>query len=88
MPLALDCRYPAGMNENSPGFQPWDCGPRVLSPEGTADKVGLSRPFGTNPRPRAAPGLKPWAILICPSGTTPGRVLALRLKPIAGETPG
>jgi len=69
MPLGFPPLHPEGMGESSPGFQPWDCESRDLSPEGTVDPCCLSRPFGTEPRRRAHPGLKPWAILICPFGT-------------------
>jgi len=55
--LGFPVLHPEGMGENSPGFQPWDFGPGEPSPEGTADYCGLSRPFGTNPRSRASPGL-------------------------------
>jgi len=69
VPPGISPLHPEGMGENSPGFQPCDCGSRDLRPEGTADPCCLSRPFGTDPRRRVHPGLKPWAILICPFGT-------------------
>ena len=69
MPLAFEQLHPDGMSENSPGFQPWDCGPSAPSPEGTADERCLGRPFGTDPWGRPYPRLKPWAILARPSGT-------------------
>ena len=69
MPLGFEQFHPGGMIENSPAFQRWDDGKRALSPEGTAEDHRLSRPFGTNPRDRAHPALKRWAILICPFGT-------------------
>jgi hypothetical protein len=65
----LEPRHPEGMDENSPGFQPWVCAPRTPSPEGMADDRWLNRPFGTDPHRYMHPGLKPWAILTRPYGT-------------------
>ena len=69
MMLGSPALHPEGIDENSPGFQPWELHPGEPSPEGTADEFCLSRPFGTNLRLRVNPGLKPWAILIGPFGT-------------------
>ena len=61
--------HPGGMIENSPALQRWVCASVGFSPEGTAEAVVFSRPFGTNVACRAYPTLKRWAIVICPSGT-------------------
>ena len=58
MPLGFQRRHPGGMAENSPAFQRWDRGPGVPSPEGTAENRQLSRPFGTQPSIRSAPGVE------------------------------
>ena len=58
MSLGFQRRHPGGMAENSPAFQRWDRGLGVPSPEGTAELVVLSRPFGTQPSIRPHPALK------------------------------
>jgi hypothetical protein len=52
MPLGFPPLHPEGMGESSPGFQPWVCESRDLSPEGTVDPCCLSRPFGTGAEAR------------------------------------
>ena len=70
--------HPVWMGENRPGFQPGASPAARVRPEVTREIVSLSRPFGTNSRGRAHPGLKPWAIVGRPSGTgTRGWRLAL-----------
>jgi hypothetical protein len=59
---------PRGTSDNSPGFQPWVCPDEGISPEGTAEAVTFSRPFGTLRCVRVYPGLNPWAILKDPFG--------------------
>src|ERR1035438_8271036 len=71
-PVGLEDVHPGGMVDNSPAFQRWESGRREPSPEGTAEAVVLSRPFGTNPRDCAYPALNRWAIVMCPSGTGTG----------------
>ena len=69
MSLGFQRRHPGGMAENSPAFQRWDRGLGVPNPEGTAELVVLSRPFGTQPSIRPHPALKRRAIFKSPSGT-------------------
>ena len=69
MPLAFQRSHPGGMAENSPAFQRLDRGLGVPSPEGTAELVVLSRPFGTQPSIHPHPALKRRAIFKSPSGT-------------------
>ncbi len=61
---------PDGTNENSPAFQRRVWADRRLSPEGTAELVVLSRPFGTWHAQATVPALKRWAIVSHPSGMT------------------
>ena len=61
---------PGGTFENSPAFQRRVRSDRWLSPEGTAELVVLSRPFGTWHAQATSPALKRWAILSHPSGMT------------------
>jgi len=69
-PIRLQVRnHPGGMSENSPAFQRWGRAERTASPEGTADLVDVSRPFGTYRSQTSNPTLKRWAIVVCPSGT-------------------
>ena len=69
MPLAFPLLDPEGMDENSPGVQPWVCAAAGISPEGTVEATVVSRPFGTRLPRSTVPGLL--AILSCPSGTGP-----------------
>ena len=59
---------PEGTTENSPAFQRWVWGGGENSPEGTAETVDFSRPFGTYFQRISIPALKRWAILKHPSG--------------------
>ena len=69
MRLAFDQGHPEGIFENSPAFQRRVFAARGISPEGTAEGLTFSRPFGTQQDTAMDPGLKPWAIFGCPSGT-------------------
>ena len=60
--------FPGGTDENSPAFQRRVCTTVGISPEGTAEAVVFSRPFGTQCRLATIPALKRRAILNHPSG--------------------
>ena len=54
MTLRFPRLHPERMGDNGPGFQPWDLRPNAPSPEGTADPLGLNRPYGTRSRRHAS----------------------------------
>src|SRR5262245_53297483 len=68
MLLRIHHHHPVGMVENSPAFQRRDEGEKPSSPEGAAEEVRVSRPFGTGAVRSSNPALKRRAILVCPSG--------------------